>query len=218
MKILSFNENSSLLILLLSCVFFLFVFNIYLIYFCIILVHIWIYIKCYIYLLSHKPIHSFILQIHISTVKLRLHEMPGQFSHLVYCSSTGKLLKQMLIQTRNCIPQKIQTRNNVWKVSRPIEKFLLSSVQTSACFFYTLHATNTKNMSQAIQGNHIDIWASACRKVEVAEARCKGRIRKTWKECVDDEWWHESAWFTSWMDSIQGCVEGPHMGKRLTLV
>ena len=28
---------------------------------------------------------------------------------------------------------------------------------------------------------------SSCRKVEVAGARCKGRNRKTWKECVDDD-------------------------------
>ena len=27
-------------------------------------------------------------------------------------------------------------------------------------------------------------WVSACRKVEVVGARCKGRKRKTWKECV----------------------------------
>ena len=31
-----------------------------------------------------------------------------------------------------------------------------------------------------------DDWASACRKVEVTGARCKGRKRKTWYECVDD--------------------------------
>ena len=28
---------------------------------------------------------------------------------------------------------------------------------------------------------------SACRKLEVAGVRCKGRNRKTWKECVDDD-------------------------------
>ena len=28
---------------------------------------------------------------------------------------------------------------------------------------------------------------SACRKVEVAGARCKGRKRKTWYECVEDD-------------------------------
>ena len=32
----------------------------------------------------------------------------------------------------------------------------------------------------------VDDSVSACRKVEVAGARCKGRKRKTWKECVDD--------------------------------
>ena len=30
-------------------------------------------------------------------------------------------------------------------------------------------------------------WVSACRKVEVAGARCKGRKRKTWYECVKDD-------------------------------
>ena len=30
-------------------------------------------------------------------------------------------------------------------------------------------------------------WVSACRKVEVAGARCKGRRRKTWKECVEND-------------------------------
>ena len=32
-----------------------------------------------------------------------------------------------------------------------------------------------------------DDWVSACRKVEVAGARCKGRKRKTWYECVEDD-------------------------------
>ena len=32
-----------------------------------------------------------------------------------------------------------------------------------------------------------DDWVSACRKVKVAGARCKGRKRKTWKECVDND-------------------------------
>ena len=27
---------------------------------------------------------------------------------------------------------------------------------------------------------------SACRKVELAGVRCRGRNRKTWRECVDD--------------------------------
>ena len=33
----------------------------------------------------------------------------------------------------------------------------------------------------------VDDWVSAYRKVKVAGARCKGRNRKTWKECVDDD-------------------------------
>ena len=32
-----------------------------------------------------------------------------------------------------------------------------------------------------------DDWVSACRRVEVAGARCKGWKRKTWTECVDDD-------------------------------
>jgi hypothetical protein len=28
-------------------------------------------------------------------------------------------------------------------------------------------------------------WVSACRNVEVAGVRCKGRKRKTWRQCVD---------------------------------
>ena len=30
-------------------------------------------------------------------------------------------------------------------------------------------------------------WVLACKKVEMAGARCKGRKRKTWKECVGDD-------------------------------
>ena len=33
----------------------------------------------------------------------------------------------------------------------------------------------------------VDDWVSACRRVEVAGARCKRRNRKTWKECVDND-------------------------------
>ena len=47
----------------------------------------------------------------------------------------------------------------------------------------------------------MDDWVSACRKVEVTgarkprdvrgeekkDARCRGRERKTWKECVDND-------------------------------
>ena len=32
----------------------------------------------------------------------------------------------------------------------------------------------------------VDDWVPACRKVEVAGVRCKGRNRKTWNECVKD--------------------------------
>ena len=32
----------------------------------------------------------------------------------------------------------------------------------------------------------MDDWVSACRKVEVAGVRCRGRNRKTWNECVED--------------------------------
>ena len=48
----------------------------------------------------------------------------------------------------------------------------------------------------------VDDWVSACKKMEVAGARCKGRNRKTWKECVDKERTlkclvHILNWFTS---------------------
>ena len=33
----------------------------------------------------------------------------------------------------------------------------------------------------------VNDWVSDCRKVEVAGARCMGRNRKTWKECVDED-------------------------------
>ena len=38
-----------------------------------------------------------------------------------------------------------------------------------------------------LEHRSVDDWVSACRKVEVAGARCKGRKRKTWKECVDND-------------------------------
>ena len=38
-----------------------------------------------------------------------------------------------------------------------------------------------------LERKSVDDWVSACRKVEVAGARCKGRKRKTWKECVDKD-------------------------------
>ena len=31
------------------------------------------------------------------------------------------------------------------------------------------------------------LWMIACRKVEMAGTRCRGRNRKSWKECVDDD-------------------------------
>ena len=30
----------------------------------------------------------------------------------------------------------------------------------------------------------MDDWVSACRNVEVAGVRCKGRNKKAWRECV----------------------------------
>ena len=36
-----------------------------------------------------------------------------------------------------------------------------------------------------LERRSVDDWALACRKVEVTGARCKGRKRKTWKECMD---------------------------------
>ena len=30
-------------------------------------------------------------------------------------------------------------------------------------------------------------WMPACRNVEMAGVRCRGRNRKTWRECVEDE-------------------------------
>ena len=38
-----------------------------------------------------------------------------------------------------------------------------------------------------LEHRSVDDWVSACRKVEVEGARCKGRNRKTWKECVYDD-------------------------------
>ena len=36
-----------------------------------------------------------------------------------------------------------------------------------------------------LYSSSVDDWVSACRKVEVAGAKCKERKKKTWKECVD---------------------------------
>ena len=38
-----------------------------------------------------------------------------------------------------------------------------------------------------LERRSVDDWVSACRKVEVAGVRYKGRNKKTWKECVDDD-------------------------------
>ena len=38
-----------------------------------------------------------------------------------------------------------------------------------------------------LESRGVDDWVSVCKKVEMAGARCKGRKRKTWKECVDNE-------------------------------
>ena len=38
-----------------------------------------------------------------------------------------------------------------------------------------------------LEHRSVDDWVSACRKVEVPGARCKGRKRKTWKEYVDND-------------------------------
>ena len=38
-----------------------------------------------------------------------------------------------------------------------------------------------------LERRSVDDWVLSCRKVEVAGARCKGRSRKTWKKCVDDD-------------------------------
>ena len=64
----------------------------------------------------------------------------------------------------------------------------------------------------------LDIWS-----VRVWMIRCRPEEmwrwhRKTLRECVK-EWRHGSAWFAAWMGSItiQGYVEGLHMGKRLAL-
>ena len=38
-----------------------------------------------------------------------------------------------------------------------------------------------------LEHRNVDDWVSACSRVEVAGMRCKGRNRKTWKECVDED-------------------------------
>ena len=61
-----------------------------------------------------------------------------------------------------------------------------------------------------LERGSMDDCVSVCRKGEVAGARCKGRKKKTWKECVDDDMWRDFIWTC-------GYVEGLHMDKRLTL-
>ena len=38
-----------------------------------------------------------------------------------------------------------------------------------------------------LEHKSVDDWVLTCRKVEVAGVRCKGKNRKTWKECMDDD-------------------------------
>ena len=38
-----------------------------------------------------------------------------------------------------------------------------------------------------LERKSVDDWVSACRNMEVAGARCKGRKRKTWRKCVEDD-------------------------------
>ena len=53
---------------------------------------------------------------------------------------------------------------------------------------------------------------SACGGVAGRDVRAKG---KTWRVCADED--RGGAWFASWVGGVQGCVEGLHMSKRLTL-
>jgi len=32
-----------------------------------------------------------------------------------------------------------------------------------------------------------DDWVLACRNVEVVKEKCRGKVRKTWSECVNDD-------------------------------
>ena len=66
-----------------------------------------------------------------------------------------------------------------------------------------------------VERKHGDDWVSACRKVEVAGARCKGRKRKTWYKCVEDDMkalglYHEWAVFRDmWRGFISGRMSNP---------
>ena len=42
--------------------------------------------------------------------------------------------------------------------------------------------------------------------------RWRGGVWRTWGVCG---WWDGRAWFTTSMNSVHGCVEGLHIGKRL---
>ena len=66
-----------------------------------------------------------------------------------------------------------------------------------------------------LEGRRVDDWVSACRKVEVAGARCRGSNKKIWTECVDDDM-IESSWFADPVGSVQGFVEGLH-GQKSSL-
>ena len=59
-----------------------------------------------------------------------------------------------------------------------------------------------------------DDWVSACRNVVVAGVRCAGRGRKTWYECVKDDM-KELGLHAEWAVSVQGYVEGLHIGKKV---
>ena len=70
-----------------------------------------------------------------------------------------------------------------------------------------------------LERTSVDDWVSACRKVEVAGVRCKGRNRKTWKQCVDDDM-KVLGLHPEWALIIQGYVCGGTSygtSKRLTL-
>ena len=46
-----------------------------------------------------------------------------------------------------------------------------------------------------LECRNVDDWVSACRKVDMAEARCKKRNRKTWRVCGQRHG-NGSAWLT----------------------
>ena len=68
-----------------------------------------------------------------------------------------------------------------------------------------------------LERESVDDWVSDCRKMEVAGVRCRGRNRKTWNECVEDDM-KELGLHAEWaVFTVQEYVDGLHMGKRLTL-